>query len=290
MARVVCFMFRFNLNTYQHRLGALYMFPNPGACFCLRSPKRRKQLRHSHGVVGGGGSAHAIQSHPADIQTPYTKASDKYTEILQVYSIQNTSPDAQIQVQTPKYKSRPPKYKSRRPNTSPDARTAMHMYYFSVLLRRLIIMLYWAKSAECRALPSYSRVRGCGYGCGCGFQGRESVGFSQCQPWIGPEEFEPVSPTVQWLRASAEFPQGLALVLRLGVRLVRVPIAGCWGQLWGLALELALELAFENAYIYIYIYVHARSSISVSLVVCSCVQNEGYVLYRLCLNGSYSTC
>jgi len=112
---------------------------NPGACFFLRSPKCRRQLRHSHGVFGGERARHShiqqVYRHPTSIQAPY-----KYTDTLQVYrhptSIHypeyksrhpNTSPDTQTQVQTPKYKSRHlkykskhPKYKSRHPNTSAD--------------------------------------------------------------------------------------------------------------------------------------------------------------------------
>ena len=116
--------------------------PKSRDMFFLRSPKRRRQLRHSHGVLGGERARHShilqLYRHPTSIQAPY-----KYTEILQVYSIQNTSPDTQntssdtqiqvqtlkIQAQTPKYKSRHPKYKSRHPkykfrhpNTSPDTR------------------------------------------------------------------------------------------------------------------------------------------------------------------------
>ena len=61
-----------------------------------------ERARHSHILQ--------VYRHPTSIQTPY-----KYTDTLQVYSIQNTSPDTQIQVQTPKYESR-------HPNTSPDTK------------------------------------------------------------------------------------------------------------------------------------------------------------------------
>ena len=88
-----------------HKIRKIHV-PNIQAhVFFLRSPKRRRQLRHSHGVFGGERARHShiqqVYRHPTSIQAPY-----KYTEILQVYSIQNTSPDIQIQVQTPKYKSR----------------------------------------------------------------------------------------------------------------------------------------------------------------------------------------
>ena len=46
---------------------------------------------------------HSQYSNSIHIHTPY-----KYTDTLQVYSTQNTSPDTQMQVQTPKYKSRHP--------------------------------------------------------------------------------------------------------------------------------------------------------------------------------------
>ena len=68
--------------------------------FFLRVPNRRRQLPP---VAQLGGSAHAIVT------------SYKYTDTLQVYSTQNTSPDTQIQVQTPKYKSKHSKIKSRHP-------------------------------------------------------------------------------------------------------------------------------------------------------------------------------
>ena len=61
-----------------------------------------ERARHSHILQ--------VYRHPTSIQTPY-----KYTDTIQVFSTQNTSPDTQIQVQTPKYKSRHPKYKSRHP-------------------------------------------------------------------------------------------------------------------------------------------------------------------------------
>jgi len=52
-----------------------------------------KNRHHSHILQ--------VSRHHTSIQTPY-----KYTDALQVYSIQNTSPDSQVQVQTPKVQVR----------------------------------------------------------------------------------------------------------------------------------------------------------------------------------------
>ena len=108
----------FNLHTYQHMLGAIhiyiYIFHNPGRVF-LRLPKRRRQLRHCHGVVGGRRACHShiqqLYRHPTSIQASYTLSPDTRNASPDA---QNTGSGTQTQVQTPKYKSR-------QPNTSPDA-------------------------------------------------------------------------------------------------------------------------------------------------------------------------